>query len=116
MGKFIGALRFMLTNTDKVHIICFGAILLIMLTLAVLHHRWKYYEREMKLWKKLCLIPLVITTVHYFICVSGCDGFLMRYSPMYLTAFIVLLPVLCAEHKKGYRVTASVVGVLSVVF
>ena len=116
MGKFIGALRFMLTNTDKVHIICFGAILLIMLILAVLHHRWKYYEREMKLWKKLCLIPLVITTVHYFIFVSGFDGFLMRYSPMYLTAFIVLLPVLCAEHKKGYRVTASVVGVLSVVF
>ncbi|MCR4639527.1 S41 family peptidase [Ruminococcus sp.] len=116
MNKLWGALRFMLANTDKVHIICFGAILLMMLVLAVLHHRWQHYEREMKLWKKLCLIPLGITTVHYFIFVSGFDGFLMRYSPMYLTAIIALLPVLCAVHKKGYRVTASAVGVLSVVF
>ena len=53
MGNFLGAILFTFGNSNKIHIICFAAIVLTMLVLAVLHHRWKHYEREMKLWKKL---------------------------------------------------------------
>lgn len=116
MSDIWGAFRFMVAGTNKVHIIWFGVILLVMLILAVLHHRWKHYEKEMKLWKKLCLIPLGITTVHYFIYVSGDDSFLQCYTSIYLAAILALLPMLCADMKKGYRVTAAIVGVISAVF
>lgn len=101
MSDIWGAFRFMVAGTNKVHIIWFGVILLVMLILAVLHHRWKHYEKEMKLWKKLCLIPLGITTVHYFIYVSGDDSFLQGYTSIYLTAILALLPMLCADMKRA---------------
>ena len=116
MDNVWGAFRFMLAGTNKVHIIWFCVILIVMLILAVLHHRWKHYGKEMKLWKKLCFIPLGITTVHYFIYVSGADGFLNVYTTMYLTAILAILPVLCAEGRKSYRITAAVTGVISVIF
>ncbi|WP_303834388.1 S41 family peptidase [Ruminococcus flavefaciens] len=116
MDKFFGALGFMLANTDKIQIIWYGAVLLTMLILAVLHHRLKHYEREMKLWKKLCLIPLLITTVHYFVYVWGVDSFLRRYTPMYLTALLALLPAMCAGLKKSCKAVSVITGALSVVF
>lgn len=116
MDKFLGALGFMLANTDKIQIIWYGAVLLTMLILAVLHHRLKHYEREMKLWKKLCLIPLLITTVHYFVYVWGVDSFLRRYTPMYLTALLALLPAMCAGLKKSCKAVSVITGALSVVF
>ena len=115
MDKFFGALGFMLANTDKIQIIWYGAVLLTMLILAVLHHRLKHYEREMKLWKKLCLIPLLITTVHSFVFAAS-GGFMRYYNPMYLTALLALLPALCGEWKKSYRVVTVITGVLTIVF
>jgi C-terminal processing protease CtpA/Prc len=115
MGNFLGAILFTFGNSNKIHIICFAAIVLTMLVLAVLHHRWKHYEREMKLWKKLCLIPLLITTVHYFVFAAS-GGFMRYYNPMYLTALLALLPALCGEWKKSYRVVTVITGVLTIVF
>lgn len=106
----------MLAKANIVHIIWCVIILLILLVLAILHHRWKYYELEMKRWRKMCCIPLLITSVHYMVYVGGVPELLTIYTPMYLIAVLALLPVLCAESKKGYRVVASVTGTLSLIF
>ena len=62
------------------------------------------------------LIPLLITTVHYFVYVWGVDSFLRRYTPMYLTALLALLPAMCAGLKKSCKAVSVITGALSVVF
>ncbi len=88
-----------------------------MLILAVLHHRLKHYEKGNEAVEKaVCLIPLLITTVHYFVYVWGVDSFLRRYTPMYLTALLALLPAMCAGLKKSCKAVSVITGALSVVF
>lgn len=116
MDTFFGAFRFMLEKSNKIHLIWCALILLIMLILAVLHHRWRYYDRELDRWKKLCFIPMLITFVHYIIYVAGAPDFLRNYTPMYLIALIALVPMLCAKRKTGYKIFAAITGVLAVVF
>ncbi|MCR5600393.1 MAG: hypothetical protein K6G33_06625 [Ruminococcus sp.] len=116
MKNFLGRICFMFARANMVHIIWLALVLLTMLMLAILHHRWRYYENELKLWKKLCFIPLLITTVHYFIYISGFPDFMNNYTPMYLTAVIALLPMLCAGNQKAYKVISTICGVLTVIF
>lgn len=116
MNTFFGTIGFMIANSNKTHIIWCALILLTMLVLAVLHHRWRYYEQELERWKKLCFIPLLMTTVHYFVYTAGAPDFLSNYTPMYLIAVLALVPMLCAERKTGYKVFAAVTGVLAVLF
>ena len=116
MKNFFGTVLFTLAGTDKTALIWCGAVLLTMLILAVLHHKWKYDEQRLKRWKNLCFIPFLITSVHYFIYVSGADGFLSNYTPMYLISVLAFIPMMCAEQEKGYRIFGTVTAVLSVVF
>lgn len=114
MNKFFETVRFMLAKSNKIHIIWCALILITILILAILHHRWRYYEQELKRWKKLCFIPLLITTVHYFIYVVGAPNFLSNYTPMYLISVLALVPMLCAERKTGYKIFSAFTGILSV--
>ena len=62
----------------------------------------------------LCLIPLLTAIIHYAIYAASpilASGFIM----LYLIAILALLPIPFAKRKIGYRVTASLTGVLSVV-
>lgn len=114
MKTFFGTLRFMLSKANDTHIMWCALILLIMLTLAILHRRWRNDEQNLRLWKKLCVIPFAITTVHYFVYVAGAPGFLRNYTPMYITALLALVPMLCEHRKRGYKLAATITGVLAV--
>ncbi len=116
MESVLGIIRYKFESANKINIVWCLLILLTMLVLAILHHRWKYYEKEMKQWRKMCFIPLLITFVHYLIYVSGAPFLLSDYTPMYLIAVLALLPMICSFSKKGYRVTAVVSGAISVCF
>lgn len=116
MDNLLGRIMFMLESSNKIHMIWCGAVMLTMIVLAVLHHRWWEYDSKLRLWRKLCLIPFLITTVHYFIYVSGAPEFLNNYAPMYLIAIIAFVPMLCADMEKGYRIFAPVTAVMTAIF
>ena len=114
MKTFFGALRFMLTKSSDTHIMWCALLLLIMLMLVILHHRWRHDEQKLGTWKKLCLIPFLMTTVHYFVYVAGAPGFLRNYTPMYLISLLSFVLMFCEERKKGYKVAAPIAGILAV--
>ena len=116
MKNFLGRIFFIFCRINKVHLIWLALVLLTMLVLAILHHRWHHYENKLRLWKNLCFIPMLITTVHYFIYIRGFPDFMTIFTPMYLIAVIALLPMLCAGNQKAYKVTSTICGVLTVVF
>lgn len=116
MNTFLGQLRYTFATANKIQLIWCAVILLMLTILALLHHRWRYYSDKLKTWRRLCLIPFLLTTIHYFIHITGASQLLSAYTPMYLIAVLAMLPALCAERKTGYRVTASITGVLSLIF
>lgn len=113
MTRFFGTAGFLLAQSNKIHFVWCGAILLIMLVLALLHHRWRYNEKRLKLWKELCPIPFIVTTVHYFIYTAGAPDFFRNYTPMYLLALAAMLPMFFAEADTGYKAASAVTGVLA---
>jgi C-terminal processing protease CtpA/Prc len=112
MSTFWGLIRHNIAAGNKVQFIWLGAILITMLILAVLHHRWRFYDQKLKKWQDLCFIPLLITIVHYCIYVRS-TNFLGTYTNMYLIAVLALLLALCGRDRKGYRIVASIVGVIT---
>lgn len=116
MKDLWGRVLFMLAQANKIHMIWCGALMLTMLVLAMLHHRWKDYDSKIRRWRKLCFIPYLMMLVHHFIYVSGAPHLLGHYTPMYLIALIAFVPMLCANMEKGYRIFAPITGVMTVIF
>ena len=116
MGTFFGSLLHRLSTSNKVHLIWLGAVIIIMITLAVLHHRWKGNGKKIRLWRLLCLIPLITGAVHAFIYLTGFPLFVIGHFPLYVIALSALLPIPFAKRKIGYRVTGAITGLVTCVF
>ncbi|SHM62230.1 S41 family peptidase [Ruminococcus flavefaciens] len=112
MDTFWGLIRHNIAAGNMTHIVWLGAIIVTMLILAVLHHRWRFYDQKLKKWQELCAIPLLITIIHYCIYVRDSD-FLKPYTSMYLIAVIALVLAMCGRDRKGYRIAAPIVGVMT---
>jgi len=115
MKTFLGSLYHLFVTANKTHMIWCGAILLIMLILAILHHRWKDDTKKIRLWRLLCLIPLLAAAAHALIYIWGIPVFAVDFIPLYLIAAFALIPIPFAKRKIGYRITATLTGVVSVV-
>lgn len=113
MKTVFDSLRHIFSTANVTHIIWCAAILITMLTLAVLHHLWKDDKKKLGLWRLLCLIPLLICGVHAVVYVIGAPMFLSGFYAMYIIALLALIPMLFAKRKIGYRITAVVTGLLS---
>ena len=55
---------FLLTQTPPVHLIWCGVLLAILLFLILIRRRWSVFEEDIRRYKRLCLLPLLLTTVH----------------------------------------------------
>ena len=106
MKTFFGTLLHRLSVSNKEQLIWFGTVVFIMITLAIIHHKWKSEERKIRMWRMLCLLPLIIAVVHAFIYLRGFPLFVNGFFPLYVTALFVLLPIPFAKRKIGYKVTA----------
>ena len=117
MKTVFDSLCHLFASVNKVHIVWCAAILLIMLILAVLHHRWKDDTKKLRIWRLLCLVPLLICGVHAVIYVVGALDFLGDFMGIYIIMYIIgvlaLIPMLFAKHRIGYRITAVLTGLLS---
>lgn len=116
MNTFFGTLYHLFATANKIHIIWCAAILLVMLLLAVLHHRWRDDAKKIKLWRFLCLIPPLIAAAHFLICVLSFPSIAEKFTALYFTAALAVIPIPFARRKIGYRIAASLTGIVSVMF
>ena len=116
MKTFFGSLLHRLYTSNTEHLIWFGAVVVILITLAVLHHRWKGDDRKIRWWRMLCLLPLVIAGIHAFIYLRGFPDFIAGFFPLYAVALFALLPIPFAKRKIGYKITAVIVGIVVCAF
>lgn len=68
MNTFFGTLWHRIALSNKEQLVWFGVVVIIMIVLAVLHHKWKGDSRKIRLWRVLCFLPAVIAAVHALIC------------------------------------------------
>ncbi|HBB71352.1 MAG TPA: hypothetical protein DCZ71_01945 [Ruminococcus sp.] len=113
MNTILGSIRHRVSVSNTTHLIWCGAIILIMLILAFLHHRWKGDDKKIRLWRFLCLVPLLIAGVHALIYVYGFPLFVTGFVPMYAIAVSALLPVPFAKRRIGYGISAALTGILT---
>ena len=113
MKTVFDSLRHILSMANVTHIIWCAAILLIMLILAVLHHKWKDDTKKLRIWRVMCLTPLIICGVHACIYVVGASMFLGSFYMMYVIGVLALIPMLFAKRRTGYRITAVLTGLLT---
>ena len=116
MGTFFGSLLHRLSTSNKEHLIWFGAVVVIMIILAILHHKWKDDDKKIRLWRLLCLIPLITGAVHAFIYLTGFPLFVIGHFPLYVIALSALLPIPFAKRKIGYKITSAITGIVTCAF
>lgn len=114
MKTFFGSLYHAVYTSNKIQILWCAALLATVLILMILHHRWRDDTYMLKRWRLCCLIPLAIIAVHYVIYLANFMMAASAFTPMYLIALLLLLPMLFAKRRIGYRITASVSCILSV--
>lgn len=115
MNTFFGTLWHRIALSNKEQLVWFGAVVIIMLVLAVLHHKWKGDSRKIRLWRVLCFLPAVIAAVHALIYLRGFPLFIMGFFPLYAVALFALLPIPFAKRKIGYKITAVLAGLVTCV-
>ena len=71
MNTFFGTLWHRIAVSNKEQLVWFGAVVIIMIVLAVLHHKWKGDKKKIRLWRGLCFMPAVIAAVHALIYLRG---------------------------------------------
>ena len=113
MHTFGGSLVHRIATANPTHLIWGGAIVIVMIVLAILHHLWKEDTKKLSIWRILCLIPLVACMIHFMVYVWGFPPFLDSCHPLYLIGGISLLPILFARRKIGYRITTVITGLVT---
>ena len=116
MEYTLGMVQFMLAAADPVQLLWCGGVLAVVGVLLILHHAWHYDDGRLGLWQKLCLMPFLLTTVHYGIYTVGAPDFMHSYTPLYLIAVLMFVPLLCGRLERGYRRITPVVFVLMLLF
>lgn len=116
MNTFWGSLLHQLSTSNKEHLIWFGAVIVILITLAILHHKWKDDDKKVRLWRLFCLLPLILAAVHAAIYLTGFPLFVIGHFPLYAIALFALLPIPFAKRKIGYKITAALTGLMTCVF
>ena len=113
MKTFLGSLLHRLSIANIEHLIWFGAVIIIMITLAILHHKWKDDDKKIRLWRLLCLIPLLIAVTHALIYLWGFPLFVSSHFPLYAVTLAALLPIPFAKRKIGYKISAAITGLVT---
>ena len=95
---------------DPVHLFFAGVIFITAAALTVLHRIWKEDKKKLKIWRLLCLSPLVICALHFMIFCAG-DAWLylfMCFYTLYLPAVVIALWGQLGRWKYSYPVLAVI--------
>lgn len=85
--------------------------------LAISHHMLKKKGCSLKIWRLLCLVPLVLSIVHFLLYQLHGAIFLtlMLYGALYITAFFIALWQFLYKRKYSYRIVAVAINLFAVV-
>lgn len=113
-----GSLLHTLLSNNIIQIIWCAGMLILMLILAIIHHKWAFdYGKKMIIWRILCLLPAGMAAAHYSLYLNGRPvSEILSFAPMYSIAVLALIPIIFASREKGYKVSATFVGIFSVLF
>ena len=115
MKNFFGSLYHVFDMANKEQIIWCIAILITMLLLAILHHRWRDNVKKLKLWRLLCLMPLLTVIAHFLIYAASFPLIAGYYLALYIIGILALIPIPFAKRRIGYPITTTLVGIASVI-
>lgn len=113
MKTVFGSLRHLFATANPEHLLWCVGVLLVMLVLAMLHHRWRQDVQKLKLWRLLCLVPFLICVAHFLIYSLSFPMVIGLFLPLYLIGILSLLPMITAKRRIGHPVMAAIVGLLS---
>lgn len=113
MKTFFASIYHLAYTSNKIQILWCAAILVTVLILLILHHKWRGDTKKLKLWRLLCLIPFAIVFVHFNIYLTDFVDARSAFTPMYLISLLILIPMLLANRRIGYKIAASLTGALS---
>lgn len=116
METFFGSLEHRLSTVNPVHIIWLISVIIIMIVLAVLHHKWKGDDKKIRQWRILCLLPFLIGAAHAIIYLYGAPLLIIGHFPLYIIALLALLPIPFAKRRIGYKISAVITGLVTGVF
>lgn len=113
MKTFLGSLYHAFATANKVHLLWCAGLLVMMLILAILHHRWRDEPSKLSVWRWLCLLPAAAVITHYFLYVHGAPDLLFGFIYMYVIAVFALILMPFAKRRIGYRIAAVPVALLT---
>lgn len=117
MKTILGSLYHNFALGNKMHMLWCAGVLLIMLMLAILHHKWRNDDKKLRIWRVLCVLPLIVCAVHAVLTLGGIPfwmDLLPAFISMYAIALFALLMIPFAKRKIGYPIMATLVGILTV--
>ena len=113
MNTVLGSLRHLLATGSKTHMLWCIAMLLTLVILAVLHHRWRDDPGKLKAWRGLALLPFLIALAHFLLYSLSCLEMAGAFIILYFIGVLSLIPVLFAKRRIGYRIVSTIVGLLT---
>lgn len=110
MNNFFNCLKHVLSSGDPVHLILCAAMFLSAVTLTVLHRVWRKDKDKLKLWRRLCFIPLAPCALHFVIfCTGEAWLYMLGYFVMlYVPAIVIVLWGLLGRWKFSYPILAVI--------
>lgn len=115
MKTFCGTFMHLIFTSNKEHLIWLCVIVVMMITLEFIHYKCMDDDKRIRLWRFLCLLPLIVAAIHAFIYLRGFLQFAGGYFPIYTIAFFALLPIPFAKRKNGYKIAAAITGLITCV-
>lgn len=113
MKTVFGSLYHAFATANKVHLLWCAGLLMLMLILAILHHRWRDEPGKLTFWRFLCLLPAAAVIAHYFLYVHGAPDLVYGFIYMYAIAVLALILMPFAKRRIGYRIAAVPVALLT---
>lgn len=112
MKTVLGSIRHLLATGNKTHMLWCIGILLLLLILAVLHHRWRDNPQKLKKWRWLALLPFLAALAHFLLYSLSYLQAATVFISIYFIGIISLIPVLFAKRRIGYRIVSTLTGVI----
>ena len=113
----INTIRHLLNSSDISRLIICLFFFLYFIGLIILYKRFKDNSKMYKIWKLLCIVPLIVSIIHFFIFSFGPAFiyFLLGYKYIYILSILILLLPLLLKKKIIRIISIVVISIVSLV-
>lgn len=107
MIKLIGTIKHLLYSGDILNLIINFSVFIYFIVLIIIYNKFKNDEKNLKLWKLLCLVPLLISIIHLIIFTLGSafTTIFLMYISIYLPSVLIALYPLLIKRKVIHKIS-----------